>query len=116
MLKNHTAVRGVLLIEGYLFCYTLEHPDLFIPDGKYRCVLRERTTRKYPDRRYEIMHVKNRTNILIHKGNTLVDTTGCVLLGKSIGKMGSVSAVFKSGDTIDLFMGIMNGEESTINN
>lgn len=77
----------VLLQSSHRFiCDTLEpspyneiHPP--IPVGKYTVTMNIRSPRF---RRYlpRLLNVPHRSGILIHEGNTVADTSGCILVGK----------------------------------
>lgn len=99
---------GVLYIDNKFFCYTLEPSwknnklNSCIPDGTYRLV------------HYRAHHfgnclivkgVKNRSGILIHKGNTARDTTGCIIVGGYIGFISGVCAVLNSSMAFMCLMG-----------
>jgi len=98
---------GILLIDGFIFCFTLE-PDfkeegkLYIPQGNYNCKRFHGT--KWPNT-FEI-EVKGHTAVLFHSGNTEADTLGCILLGATVGKLKGNRAVLNSGDTFKNFLGI----------
>ncbi len=90
---------GLLLINGQFECYTLEDEfreekiagESRIPTGTYNIQLRthgnhhSKYLAKYGnDFHYgmlQVMDVPGFTDILIHKGNTDDDTTGCLLIG-----------------------------------
>lgn len=79
---------GVLLIDNKFFCLTLERPwennkreVSCIPTGVYDC---QKIDSPHFGLCYEIMNVKDRTEILIHNGSFVNDTKGCVLIGRSI--------------------------------
>ena len=68
-------------------CYTLELPFKNnqvsisrIPKGNYLCKFIFSAKHKFC---YSIESVHNRQNILIHKGNFVQDTHGCILIGLS---------------------------------
>lgn len=91
---------GRLSGEG-LSLYTLELPwrgnknDVScIPSGVYKVV--HHSTKDYPDH-YRLLNVDGRAGILIHAGNTISDIRGCILVGKSVGKLGKQDAVLESG-------------------
>lgn len=82
-------VLGYASPDGLMpICLTLEDPWLdnqanisCIPAGAYLC---KRTESPRFGDVYEITNVVGRSHVLFHKGNTIHDTNGCVLLGASI--------------------------------
>lgn len=82
-------MHGALHMDGKQLCYTLEEPwrenmpkISCIPAGTYKCSPHDGF--KFQDV-WKIEGVPNRSAILIHTGNTLDDTEGCILVGlKSI--------------------------------
>ncbi len=91
---------GVLKLDGHMQCLTLEKPWLdnavdisCIPEGNYEC-------KKHISVNHgtciKVLDVKDRTNILIHKGNTTNDSSGCILVGKSYGQLKGLRAVLDS--------------------
>jgi hypothetical protein len=82
---------GKLFINGELFCDTLELPYInnersisCIPAGRYK--VRLRTERESATRDYLhllVQDVPDRDWILFHRGNTIKDTRGCILVGQS---------------------------------
>lgn len=89
---------GILLIDDYFECYTLEDEqravkvwgETCVPDGVYEITLRtegsfhNRFKKKFPDFHKGMLWVRNVPNfeyILIHIGNTDKDTAGCLLVG-----------------------------------
>lgn len=76
---------GVFIYDRKVLCHTLELPWLgniqnksCIPEGQYSCV------RHYSARHgdvYRLLAVPGRSDILIHPGNDLTDTRGCILPG-----------------------------------
>lgn len=84
------ATLGVMTINGQFYCLTLERPWLdnmrqlsCIPAGTYRCV--PYSSKKYKDV-WEVTGVIGRSKILIHAGNKVDDTMGCILVGYDASK------------------------------
>ena len=78
---------GVLSKNNIPVCVTLELPwknnkrnVSCIPVGKYNVI--KYTSAKYPDV-WQVMNVEDRSYILIHQGNYLEDTSGCILVGSA---------------------------------
>lgn len=86
--ETDRGVFGVLLDPaGFPLCVTLENEwkgnarnISCIPDGRYRVV--KHNGAKYRDV-WRLEDVPGRTAILIHAGNTVKDTEGCILVGRS---------------------------------
>jgi len=83
---------GVLIKDDWPLCVTLEDPwrnnqqhISCIPEGTYKC--KKIHSPKFGPT-YEITSVPDRTHILFHCGNTVQDTSGCILLGTSFGFSG----------------------------
>jgi len=103
-------VIGTMSFNDKFVCYTLELEWLdnlrrksCIPKGEYKIKFRdyggyhERYKRRFKDHNegmIEIADVKGRSAILIHCGNTVKDTLGCVLVGKEVDSRKSI--VYKS--------------------
>jgi len=109
------ATIGVMLVDGKVFCYTLEPPwrgngkDSCIPVGSYEC--KKYSSMKYP-KSYEVLDVPKRTKILIHAGNIDDHSLGCILLGQSQGYFGGKRAVLNSRVAFNKFMDFMEGYNS----
>lgn len=65
-----------------------------IPDGVYRC--RPRRFNRGGYMAVEVRDVPGRSNILIHRGNTADDVTGCLLVGRFLDAFRGVIAVLDS--------------------
>lgn len=83
---------------GSEFCYTVE--DAWadnqrmiscIPDGDY--IVRPRRYYKGGYEAWEITDVPGRDHILIHRGNTADNVTGCIVVGETLGVLGGKIAV-----------------------
>lgn len=91
------------LVLGDQVLHTVERPWLdnlvsqsCIPSGRYRVnYLKKSASGKYKDV-YHIVDVDGRVGILIHKGNLVGHSTGCVIIGLIKGWLGSEPAVLSS--------------------
>ena len=99
---------GVLLINGVLFCNTLEPADeenkvnvSSIPAQQYTCQLHNSPKH---GRVFKVLNVPGRTNILFHSGAIAEHTLGCILLGSNISKLRGRRTLYNSGRTLSEFM------------
>lgn len=83
---NPEGTFGVFLDEKTPFCLTLERPWLdnrpkvsCIPRGEYTV---NRVVSPRHGETWEVQNVPNRTAILIHKGNFVEDSEGCIIVGE----------------------------------
>lgn len=83
--ENAHGTFGTLTRAGKHLCYTLEEPDRnnerrvsCIPEGRYYCVPHSGARFKNV---WRLLNVPGRDAILIHAGNTIADTEGCILVG-----------------------------------
>ena len=112
LLQTRYAIIGEVIIDGELFCYSLEkkwHNNKrrvsCIPAGEYKTT--PYSSDKYPNV-CEIIDVEGRSKILIHAANYDWQLLGCIALGANYvetfvtnGK--ECSAVFNSKKTIEEF-------------
>ncbi len=91
--KNQTYTIGPLSVNGAYFCDTLENPvrdltkekkikgNTAIPAGRYRVVLNwsPRFGKVLP----LLLNVPHFEGIRIHSGNKVIDTDGCILVGRN---------------------------------
>jgi len=98
---------GVLIYGGRYVCFTLEEPwkdnarkVSCIPEGTYQVV--KHTGAKFKDV-WRLLDVPGRDAILIHAGNTIKDTEGCILVGLQSMKGG----VAQSREAIALLRSIL---------
>lgn len=109
---------GTLTIDGHpdVKLYTLEEPwrdnrrkVSCIPAGTYECVPHnwDISDKFRFNRVWRVNHVPNRDAILIHKGNTVKDIEGCILVGTQRGVIDDLRAVLNSRAAIDMLRGII---------
>jgi len=125
--KKETYTIGRLYVDGVLFCNTLEDKDrgltrydslstiysekvygeTAIPTGTYAVAMnvvspKYAAVKWYKDlcggRMPRLVNVPGFDGILIHPGNTALDTLGCVLVGKNtqVGRLTSSKDTFKA--------------------
>ena len=101
--RSSRGTLGVLYGPQGKICNTLEPPwrdnkknVSCIPVGVYNVShLRSSASGKYRDV-YHIISVENRSGILLHKGNVVTDTFGCILPGTKFGLLAGRLAVLNS--------------------
>ncbi len=122
------ATLGNLYLDGALECHTLEDvvrdlgPDgsgkimkeTAIPAGTYKVAID--FSNKFQRPMPHVLNVPFFTGIRIHKGNTDVDTWGCILLGSTIA---GDDLITHSTEAFDAFLpklqkALADGEEVTI--
>lgn len=111
--ESQQGTYGSLIICSHVFCVTLELPDRLnayenscIPAQQYLC--KRKISPKFGET-FEITDVPFRKDVLFHKGNTINNTLGCVILAQHYGKLYGDRAVLNSGKTFKEFMHIMKG-------
>ena len=103
--EDEFGTHGNLSLNGEFLCYTLEEPwrgnmrrVSCVPSGDYECVKHNGSFKNV----WRLLDVPNRTAVLIHSGNTLADTEGCILVGMSFGEIKGKPAVLQSQDALDM--------------
>lgn len=116
---------GRLIVDG------MEHlPDIFtieekwknnerghscIPLGTYNCIPHGWNGEAVKQKRsWEITHVPNRTAILIHSGNTILDIEGCCIVGFERGYHVGLPAVLKSRPAMELLRAVIGQRAFTL--
>jgi hypothetical protein len=61
--------------------------------------------------RWEVTGVEGRSSILIHGGNTIEDTEGCIILAEKFDVVGARNGVLESTEAYDEFMAVTAGEK-----
>jgi len=126
LMRSYTEGELYVMKEGVpeRFCETLEphRRDLrcgeakvmgetAIPEGKYRVSLD--MSPKYGRLMPYVQDVPQFTNIMLHPGNDVEDTKGCILVGQRLG-LGKLINSRKTFDVLFGLMGTAKGEEITI--
>jgi len=116
--STNLCTTGKLYADGELICSTFELPDRnnvvnisCIPAGEYR--LKMIVSPKYGTC-YKVHGVEGRTNILIHTGNTVDDTLGCIMPCGSFGLLSSNIAGLSSRVAYIRLMTVLGGENHTL--
>ena len=122
--SNNVCTMGKLYAENkVLICHTFELPwksnninISCIPQGLYK--IKMTNSPKYGPC-YKVHNVEGRTDILIHKGNTVDDTEGCIMPVSSFGllyhdKKGEQFAGLSSKRAYDKLMTLLAGENHTL--
>lgn len=96
-----TPTYGMLFKGNIPQCLTLERPWLdnkpevsCIPAGVYKCI--PHNTSEKP-RCWEITGVSDRSSILFHAGNSIIDSLGCILVGLET----AGTSILKSQNALD---------------
>jgi hypothetical protein len=104
--------------SGFEVARTLEHAYLKgaewlpkIPPGRYACVRgpHRLAGMKSDFETFEVKGVTGHWGLLFHWGNFAKDSSGCVLLGRAIGRLGSVQMITDSRATFAAFMRLQAG-------
>ena len=82
-----------------------------IPNGLYYCKFR--TIGQYANSAYEVTNVQNRTAILIHAGNFVAHTAGCILLGEKFSDINNDGEldITQSKNAIQTMISFFNKED-----
>ena len=120
--SNSMGTLGIITLDGVEVCQSIELPwvdvehDVIsdkkvscIPDGVYFC-----KRDMYHAKGYEVFEVQNvpgRDQILIHIGNYLRDTNGCILVGLQRGESNGQYCVYKSKPAFDILMKLLKDEK-----
>lgn len=74
-----------------------------IPEGEYDVI--PHNSAKFPNC-WEVL-VPDRTGILLHAGNTIEDTDGCILPGKVFGMVNDMEGVLHSREAMDYLRAVL---------
>jgi hypothetical protein len=104
-LEVKEAVIGVLVLEGKVVGFSLENLAYLLDFGTY-------LMSKYNSPKFgrEVWKIKD-TLIEIHNGNTIEDTTGCIIIGGRVGEFASSRGVMDSVKTLNLLMNLTRKDD-----
>lgn len=113
-------IRGVLYAKDEIF-HILERPwqknnqnSSCIASGSYNCTfLPSSSSGKYKNI-YWITNVEDRSGILIHSGNTVNHSKGCLIIGKRRGTLAGKRAVLNSQTALYEFTHLMEQQPFNI--
>lgn len=107
--SSESGTFGVMMIDDMPLCVTCEDPwrenernISCIPKGVYSCVPHNGGRFKNV---WEIKNVPGRDAVLIHNGNTIKDTEGCILVGKGFGFLNELPSITESIITLNMLRG-----------
>ena len=116
--SSNLCTMGKIYADGELICSTFELPDRnnkvdisCIPAGEYP--LKMIVSPKYGPC-YKVHNVPGRTDILIHTGNTVDDTLGCIMPCSSFGVLEGKIAGLSSQIAYIRLMAVLAGENHTL--
>jgi hypothetical protein len=125
LIREHygpNGTEGMLYVDGHKF-FTLEEPwkdnkpsVSCIPVGEYQVApwnWAGDKRFKY-SRTWQVLNVPKRSGILIHSGNTIKDTRGCVLIGNKRGWLDGLPAVLESKLALNRLRDILGEKEFTL--
>ena len=112
--QSNRGTFGVLRQGEVPFALTLERPwsenmasVSCIPSGTYVC--RRVRSPAFGDT-FEVMNVPNRSHILFHKGNTLDDTHGCILVAEEFSGTFEHPMIVSSARGFGEFLALLEGQ------
>ena len=112
--QSNRGTFGVLRQREIPFALTLERPWVdnqsnvsCIPAGSYTC--QRIRSPKFGDT-FEVMNVPNRSHVLFHKGNTLDDTHGCILVAEEFSGTFERPMIVSSARGFGEFLALLEGQ------
>jgi len=112
---------GVITLPSGANVVSLERPWInnrtnisCIPSGVYDCKWLERSYSGKYKRVWHLSNVEGRTGILIHSGNYVRHSTGCILVGLKRGILGGQEAVLSSRSALNLMRSELEGKDFTL--
>lgn len=113
--RSEAGTFGVLVHDYIPFAVTLELPwkdnareCSCIPSGDYKC--RRMKSPKFGET-FEVCDVPNRSSILLHRGNAIPDTSGCILVAEEFTVLNGSPAIGMSRQGFDELLEKTRGME-----
>lgn len=110
------SIRGVLFAGGKFF-HTIERPwknntrnESCIPAGEYQTTFLPRSASGKYRQVYHLQSVPGRTGILIHNGNLVDHSRGCLIIGLRRGSLAGKPAVINSRTALNQLFQVMGTE------
>lgn len=114
-------IRGLMIARGEEF-HIIERPWInnknqisCIPSGLYEASFLKRSTSGKYQNVYHIKNVPNRKGILMHNGNFVWHSKGCLIIGKRRGIIKGEIAVLNSRTALFEFVELMEKEDFYLN-
>jgi hypothetical protein len=115
-IQTSTYTLGCLIVDGTMF-RTIERPWLdnkqnvsCIPTGKYEADFLPRSGSGKYRNVYHVKEVPGRSGILIHNGNLVSHSRGCIIIGSRTGMLGGQPAVLSSRPALRKLNALLQGE------
>jgi len=120
--SDHNGTFGLISGNGLTLLYTVEPP---IDDPEHPCIppslyhferthSTKRCLRRWKGLTFVAVGVPYHTGILVHPGNTILDTKGCILPGIDLGTFGDLPGVRNSQDAYGKFLAWVNQESELL--
>lgn len=113
-------IRGTLALKGETF-HVLERPWLdnrrnesCIPAGTYRATFMKKSASGKYRNVFWLQSVPGRSAILIHNGNTVNHSRGCLIIGKRRGPLAGQPAVLNSKTALREFAALLDSKPFTL--
>ncbi len=114
--QTSTYTLGCLIVDGVMF-RTIERPwknnarnISCIPTGTYPSVYLSRSASGKYRKVYHVRNVPNRSGILVHNGNLVAHSRGCIILGMRAGNLGGSPAVLASRTAMRKLNDLLQGQ------
>jgi len=116
--SSHLVTMGALVFQGIPFLATLERPWRFnepfkscLAEGTYLC--KRYISKNHPEKRlsWQVQDVHGRTKMLMHTGNWVKNSKGCILPGTGYGLPTAEPKVANSANAMRILADLTNSED-----